>query len=269
MNRLRFIIALLAVLAAASARAQLALPGAATPSPVGTVEKPHKPHAAKVAGGGGTPAVASASLAGLPLMLDGSRGLLQFSAEGKSLRLERLILAGETISDPRQECRVEVVSGTPIETKDLGRPDGLNRLAADIPACPLQFDVLDGAVLAPARPSACLFTEADCKVDPSGLWGEAGAKLAVQAKALESARARAESAMVANFKALSLRLKEREKVASLARDQAAFSSTREETCRAYAQEAVHSFCATRLTEARAALLKARADELPPPKPKGD
>jgi hypothetical protein len=261
-------ILLLAALAAAPVRAQLALPGAATPSPVGSIETPHKPRPPKGAAAVATPTVGSASLVGLPLMLDGSRGLLQFSAAGKSLRLDRLIFDGEAISDPRKECRIKVVSGTPIEAKDLGRPDGLSRFAADIPACPFEFDVLEGAVLAPARPSACIFAEADCKVDPSGLWGEAGAKLATQAKTLESARARAESMMVANFKALSARLKDRDKVVTLAREQAAFSSTREETCRAYAQEAIHSFCATRLTEARAAMLKARANELPPPKPKG-
>ncbi len=44
-----------------------------------------------------------------------------------------------------------------------------------------------------------------------------------------------------------------------ARDQAQFSSTREEVCRAYAEETKHGFCSTRLTEARAASLRAKAD----------
>ena len=44
-----------------------------------------------------------------------------------------------------------------------------------------------------------------------------------------------------------------------ARDQAQFSSTREEVCQSYAGETKHGFCSTRLTEARAASVRAKAD----------
>ena len=252
---------LFALLAASPAAAQLALPGAVAPSPVGAVERPH---ASARAARPVDLAPGVAAIVGHPLLLNGANGLLQLSGNAKALRIDRLTLPGEVISDPRQQCRIDVVSGAPIETKELGRPDGLIRFEADIPACPFQFDVLDGAALVPAQTSACVFKEADCQASPSGLWGGEGGKLAADAKSIEHARSRAESTMIANFRALSARLKDRAKAEGVAREQAAFSSQREETCRDYAQEPAHGFCATRLTEARAAFLKARADELPQP-----
>ena len=65
--------------------------------------------------------------------------------------------------------------------------------------------------------------------------------------------------MRANFKRLLTTTKDRPTIMGYARDQAQFSSTREEVCRAYAGETRHGFCATRLTEARAATLRAKAD----------
>jgi len=81
-------------------------------------------------------------------------------------------------------------------------------------------------------------------------------------KAMEQARARAEAAMAANYRALDARLKDRAKADDLLREQNRFPSDRDDICRAYSHENMHNFCAIRLTEARAAFLKARTDELP-------
>jgi len=248
--------------AASPAAAQLALPGAVAPNPPGAVER--LPSASKTP----KPAAAYASpsaetVVGRLLLLNGATGALQFSGRSDALRIDRFAMLGEVISDSTQQCQIDVGGGTPIEAKSLGRPDGLLRFAADIPACPFEFDLLDGAVLVPPQLRACIFKEADCQASPSGLWGPSGASLAANPKPVAEARARVEAALAANYRALDARLQDRAKADDLARDEARFSSDHEETCRDYSRESAHSFCATRLTESRAAFLKARIDELTP------
>lgn len=260
MTRLSLATVLCMIFAASPAAAQLALPGAVTPGPAGAVEK--APSAAKTP----KPAAVYApptvvAVVGRPLLLNGANGALQFSGSADALRIDRLTLFGEVISDPTQQCRIEVGGGGAIAAKAVGRPDGLLRFAVDIPACPFEFDVLDEAVLVPTQLQACVFKEADCQASPSGLWGPAGAALEPQAKQIERARAHAEAAAAANYRALNARLNDPAKANDLARDQSHFSSDRQDICRDYARESVHGFCATRLTEARAALLRARLDEI--------
>jgi uncharacterized protein YecT (DUF1311 family) len=60
----------------------------------------------------------------------------------------------------------------------------------------------------------------------------------------------------------SLAFERPEQADALTVEQSRFLSDRDETCRAYSHEDEHGFCAVRLTEARAILLKARLDELP-------
>ena len=250
--------------AACPAAAQLALPGSVAPSPPGTVVKlqtAHKTVAGPKAAAAYTPP-GVATVIGRTLLQNGANGQMQFSGRAEDLHIDRFTMVGEVISDPKQQCRIDVGGGAQIAAKGLGRPDGLLRYSADIPACPFEFDILDGAILAPPQLRACVFQAADCQASPSGLWGPAGTALTTTAKPIEHARALAEAAMTANYRALDARLKDRTKADDLARDQARFSSDREETCRDYAKESAHSFCATRLTEARAAFLKARTDELP-------
>jgi hypothetical protein len=241
--------------------AQLALPGAVAPGQAGAVEKvPRAARTPKAAAAFAPPDVAA--VVGRPLLLNGANGGLQFSGGADALRIDRLTMLGEVISNPTQQCRIDVGGGAAIETKPLGRPDGLLRFSVEAPACPFEFDILDGAVLVAPQLQACVFKEADCQASPSGLWGPAGNALGAQTKQLERARSLAEAAMVADYRALSARLSDPAKVNDLARDQSRFSSDREETCRGYSQESAHSFCATRLTEARTAFLRARIDEAP-------
>jgi hypothetical protein len=252
-----------------SAQAQLALPGAVAPSAAGSVVKTtHVKKTSSVAPSGAPQTVSAvgnapniSGVVGRPLLLNGSHGTLQFSAHGNALRIEKLSLAGEVISDPSRQCQVNVVGTAPIETKSLGHPDGLERFSADISACPFSFDVLDGAVLAPAQTTACIFQAADCQASPGGLWGPAPAAQQ-NAKTLERDRARADSDMNANFRAFNTRVKDPAQLSALTREQGEFSAQRNEVCHEYANEATLGLCAVALTQARAAYLKARFDELP-------
>ena len=60
--------------------------------------------------------------------------------------------------------------------------------------------------------------------------------------------------------------KDRQMVSRIAREQAAFSSKREELCRAYARETQHGYCALVATQARSLAVSAR---ILPPAPAAD
>jgi hypothetical protein len=71
--------------------------------------------------------------------------------------------------------------------------------------------------------------------------------------------------MRTNFRALIRKAgKDAIAVKAIAREQAAFSSQREMTCRDYDQETVHGFCSTQITEARALDLLAQFGAIEPP-----
>jgi hypothetical protein len=245
------------------AQAQLALPGAAGTTPAEAPAKPaHAKKAHRPSSGKLSPLAApgAESIVGQPLLQNGVAGRLLFSSGDKTLRIDKFTLPGEVVSDPKQKCRIDIVSETPIEAKSEGTPDGLERYSADIPACPLTFDVLDGSVLVPAQTNACVFQAADCQASPSGLWGPDGSSLEKDAKAIAKARRRADASITQTLRFI----REHDKGASsagLTRDQTDFASQRDELCRDYASEARHGFCAARITEARAALLRKRAEEL--------
>ncbi len=257
------------ILAAAPAHAQVALPGAAPAAPAGTPAAAPKP---KKATAGSTKTAKTAPLAapgvetidGRPLMLNGGTGLLQVSGSGKTLKVDKLSLPGESVSDPSQRCIVDIVGEKPIEATSEGRPDGLERYDVDVPACPFTFDVLDGAALVPSQITACVFKAADCQTSPGGLWGPDGAELEKDAAAVGKQRTAAENAMAKALHALEERANDNPDAASLLRDQSAFPGARDDACRDYVKESAHGFCAASLTEARAALLEARLAALSPP-----
>ena len=262
---------LAAVLAAHETHAQLTLPGAAPAEPQGAKVAPAKHRAsgssgkeggAGVKGAKAGPAAGMASIAGRPLMLNGKSGLLQVSGDDKTVTIDKLQLAGESVSDPSQRCLVDIVGEKPILATSAGRPDGLERFEADVPACPFAFDVLDGAALAPSQISACVFKAADCQTIPGGLWGPDGASLTGDAAKIIKERAEAEKAMAKLVRAIEDRAEGSPEAADLARDQNAFAGQRDELCHDYAQESIHGYCALRVTQARTALLQARLDALP-------
>jgi hypothetical protein len=259
-----------AVLAASEGQAQLILPGAAPAASQGAATAPAKPKHPGASAQGGEPsaknakAPAAPSVAGLvgrPLLLNGKSGLLQISGDDKTVTIDKLQLAGEGVSDPSQSCIVDIIGEKPIEATNAGRPDGLERFEADIPACPISFDILDGAALVPSQISACVFKAADCQTSPGGLWGPDGSSLVGDAAKIVKDRAQAEKAMGKVLQAIEALAKDRREAANLVRDQTAFAGERDAACKDYVKESVHGFCALRLTEARTALLQARLDEL--------
>lgn len=262
---------LAAGLAAGGACAQLMLPGAAPTRPQGAKVSPVRRRGpgssakeaearAKAARAGSAQGIES--VAGRPLLLNGKSGLMQISGDDKTATLDKLELSGETVSDPSQRCVVNIVGEKPILATSVGRPDGLMRFQADVSACPIAFDVLDGAVLVPSQITACVFKAADCRTSPAGLWGPDGASLTGDAAEIVKERAEAEKAMAKIVRALQDRAKENPEAADLVRDQNGFTGQRDEICRDYAEESVHGYCALRVTQARTALLQARLDALP-------
>jgi hypothetical protein len=261
-----------AALAASEARAQLMLPGAAPAELQGAKVAPAKYRrsgaSATQAGAGAKgvragPAVGIASLAGRPLMLNGKSGLLQISGDDMTATIDKLQLAGESVSNPSQRCVVDIVGEKPILATSAGRPDGLERFEADVPACPISFDVVDGAALVPSQITACVFKAADCQTIPGGLWGPEGASLVGDAAKIVKERADAEKAMAKLVRVIEDRAKDSPEAADLARDQNGFAGQRDELCRDYVKESVHGYCALRVTEARTALLQMRLDALAP------
>ena len=266
---MRIPIVALAVLAMSCglARAQLALPGAAgapaeSPSTAPALPKAEKKAKAdKPAGPTDRFAASPRSLADKSLRLAGSQGELRLSERDKILRIEKLSLAGEVISDPSRKCLIDIVGAAPIETKSLGRPDGLARFEAVIPACPFTFDVLDGAVLAPAQDRACVFQAADCQATPAGLWGPDPTTLHSDAKTIGRQRTHADAAADRTLHAVQAKLKGKPEADAIVHEDADLASRRDEVCHDYAQEAAYGYCASRMAEARASLVKARFDAL--------
>src|SRR5271165_1898480 len=257
-----------ALFASSETHAQLMLPGAAPTVPQRAATAPAKPKPAGAPAQGASvksaKAPAAPSMAGLvghPLLLNGNSGLLQISGDDKMVTIDKLQLAGEGVSDPSQRCVVDIVGEKPIEATNVGRPDGLERFEADIPACPISFDILDGAALVPSQITACVFKAADCQTSPGGLWGPDGSSLAGDAATIVKERAQADKAMGKVLKAVQARAADSPEAANLVRDQTAFAGERDDACRDYAKESLLGYCALRLTEARTALLQTRLDEL--------
>lgn len=288
MRRLKLGIAgsllLACLLADGPAKAQLVLPGAMPPSAAPVVGPPAGGAAGAKPNGppSGGPPVARAlpvrapgeeAVAGLQLQRNGSAGIMAIDrVGGGGLEIGRLALLGFQISRPTEVCRVEV-SGGKISLRPAERREGLLSYEAQLETCPFSLDVLEGA--ARVRGRTCDFVAADCRVDPTGVWGPPGASIGpAEAKNIESARGKAESEARGSFRELLAAAKgNKATIKELARNQASFSSIREEICRDYALEDKHGFCASRITMAHAVALSAQlhgpksVDSTTPPKKK--
>ena len=267
-----FLFAAFAAALATPAHGQLVLPGAA-PEPAAAA----KPMAAPVEKPKPKPIVPKIdSVLDRPLRLNGLAGELVLSGDApaddakvgdkkdkkkektRRIRVDRLSLLGEVISDPTQKCKIDIVGDKPLQTKSLGTPDGLARYSVDIPACPFSFDVVDGAVLTPQQTSACVFQAADCQANPGGLWGPDPSTPDLDAKTVGKSRNVYEGSIVETIKALTKL--DKDGAIALGREESDFVSQRDDICRDYAQERHVGYCASRLTEARAALLRKRLTE---------
>ncbi|PPD45875.1 MAG: hypothetical protein CTY15_03210 [Methylocystis sp.] len=252
------------------ARAQMSLPGAVAPTPEGTVTGPSgapKPKKKRVTSGemgesSGHAVMPKApsedTVVGKTLKLDGNGSAIEFSRDGADLQVAKLSLAGDRLTRSGEACRVEV-AGMPLKltTRDSG--SGLRRYQISFPACAFTLDVLDGAILVTNDGKACELKEADCRADPSGLWGMQESEFdPKKAEEMLGARAKVEKTVRSDFRVLY----DRNKKEKLIRDfvvekQASFSSWREEVCRSYFKESEFGYCALRLTEARAIALGAQ------------
>jgi hypothetical protein len=266
----------------AASRAQMVLPGAVSaPTPLGQSVAPPARAGKPVGKPGGEGAVdrhfapakppAAETILGKPLSLAGTRGVLRVEKSGAGLSLSRLTLAGDKISQPNQSCEVAMGGAESLALKPLGAPDGVLRFELDSSACPLQFDVLNGALRASNPAGACSFAQADCRADAAGLWGPAADSFdEAQVKSIERERATLERSVSAHFRSLLGKLKKDKPATQAAvREQAAFSASRAQTCRDYDREDAQGFCALRLTEARDLRLQTLLAEVPSKKDKKD
>ncbi|WP_457796208.1 hypothetical protein [Methylocystis sp. S23] len=198
------------------------------------------------------------TIVGKALKLDGAGSAIEFSRAGTELQVSKLTLSGDRLSRSGEECRVDV-AGMPLKLTPQNSSSGLRRYQIAFPACPFALDVLDGAVLVTNEGKACEIKVADCRADPSGLWGMAEAEFdPKKAEEMLGARAKVEKTVRADFRELYDRNKKDKLVRSfVVKEQAGFSSWREEVCRNYAKEPDFGYCALRLTEARAIVLGAQ------------
>jgi hypothetical protein len=258
------VVLLTALLTPALGRAQLMLPGAlqASPSPANKIAPnptgatPGQPKPA------GLKPPSEETIFGQELSRDGFAGIIAFQrGSNKGLEITRLSIAGQEILHPGEQCQVDV-TGTPIQTRFAGRPNGVSRYEVALESCPFSFDVLEAAVLVSRTPQTCDFRAADCRVDPAGLWGPPGNAIGPdQTDKLERERGRVASAMLAKFHALLTSAgKDKEAIKQIAGEQAGFSSEREVICRNYLREDIHGFCALRITQARALALQAAFED---------
>ncbi|WBK00282.1 hypothetical protein [Methylocystis parvus] len=260
--------ALAGILTAAPATAQLALPGAVAPTPEGTVTSPSAPRPKKKVSSGEMgqargpvvmpKAPSEDTIIGKTLKLDGSGSVIEFSRGGTDLQVSKLTLSGDRLSRSGEECRVEV-AGMPLKLTSQNSGAGLRRYQIAFPACPFTLDVLDGAILVTNESKACEIKVADCRADPSGLWGTAESEFdPKKAEEMLGARAKVEKTVRADFRELYQRNSKDKLVRGfVVKEQASFSSWREEVCRSYAKESDFGYCALRLTEARTIVLGAQ------------
>jgi hypothetical protein len=208
------------------------------------------------------------NVVGRDLKLNGTTGALRIDRAGQGALRAQITLAGAKVSQPTEACTVKLGGGEPVPLSSLGRSDGLARYEAQAPACPIVFDVIEGAVMVTAPAEACLIQEADCRAEPRGIWGPDPASLIPKAAEFEQARGSFDKAVRENYKALTQRAAP-QSVRTIVSEQAAFSSEREQVCRSYSREGAHGFCNARFTEARAVTLAARLGLLLQPEAQAD
>ncbi len=199
------------------------------------------------------------SVVGRSLSLLGSRGALQVERSGGGFVVTRLVAEGGKISHPNQLCEVSMGADGPINLKIMGFPSGVMRLELNSSACPLQFDVLSGALHARSPTGACVFAQADCRIDAAGLWGPSGGSFSdVEIKSIEKERGAIEKIMRAHFRVLLSRFKKNKlAAAAVVETQAAFPGKRAQACRDYDREEAVGFCALHITEAQDFLLQSQ------------
>ncbi len=161
----------------------------------------------------------------------------EFATRGRRVAGREALALGRSALAIREACRVEV-AGTPLKLTPQNGGSGLRRYQISFAACPFTLDILDGAILVTNDGKACEIKEADCRADPSGLWGTPELDLdPKKAEEMLGARARVEKTVRGDFRELYDRNKKDKLVRGfVVKEQAGFSSWREEVCRTYGKE---------------------------------
>ncbi|TAJ33556.1 hypothetical protein [Bosea sp. (in: a-proteobacteria)] len=206
---------------------------------------------------------AEQDILGKALHRNGNHGSATLTKLGTGYGL-KLDLDGFQPPNLTEPCAVSF-GEAPVPVTALGRPAGVPRYRLEAPICPIVFDILDGAFLVVEPNEHCVVQAAQCRIDPRGLWGADARTIAAQAKEIERARGAAERAVREGYRTLTAKANAVDQ-RGIAREQAGFSGERETTCRDYQREAQYGFCTARLTEARAADLRARLGLDTTPKP---
>lgn len=266
-TRLPLILAALAAMLTYAQAQPMQLPGAqpfnapgaqqAAPAQSGIPAQPRRPSlpAIKIAG--------EEAILGKALHRNGNLGQATFTRTGAGYGL-KLSLDGFQSANLVEPCSVSF-GDEPVPVTALGRPAGVPRYRLEAPICPIVFEVLESSflVVEPAEP--CIVEAAQCRIDPRGLWGPDARTVATQAREIERARGAAERAVREGYRTLTAKSDPVEQ-RSIAREQAGFSAERETICRDFQREGQVGFCAARITEARAAHLRARLGLSTEPKP---
>lgn len=234
--------------------------GASVAAPPGSPAAPAATHAPSM------PAIRVAgedAILGKPLKRNGGFGeaIFEKTATGYGLKLNAQGFQASNLTEP---CAISF-GEAPIAVTPIGRPAGVPRYKLEASICPIVFDVLDGAFLVVEPQQPCIVEAAQCRIEPRGLWGADSRTLAPRAKEIEQQRSSAERAVREGYKVLSAKADAVEQRV-IAREQAGFSAERELTCREYQREGQYGFCGARLTEAKAASIRARLGITGDPKP---
>ncbi len=219
---------------------------AAPPSSAPAAPRPPSMPPIKVAG--------EDAILGRVLRHNGGAGEAVFEKSGAGYGL-KLTADGFQSGNLVEPCAVSF-GETPVPVTVPRTAAGVPRYRLEASVCPIVFDVLDGAVLVVEPTQPCVVEAAACRIDPRGLWGPDARTLAARAKEIEAARGTAERAVREGYRVLTARADAVEQRA-IAREQAGFSAERELVCRSYQREGQYGFCGARLTEARAASIRAR------------
>ena len=206
---------------------------------------------------------AEQDILGKALHRNGNHGSATLTKLGTGYGL-KLDLDGFQPPNLTEPCAVSF-GEAPVPVTALGRPAGVPRYRLEAPICPIVFDILDGAFLVVEPNEPCVVQAAQCRIDPRGLWGADARTIAAQAKEIERARGAAERAVREGYRTLTAKSDPVEQ-RTIAREQAGFSAERETICRDFQREGQVGFCAARITEARAAHLRARLGLSTEPKP---
>ena len=192
---------------------------------------------------------------GRDLKLNGAAGSLRIERAGQGSlqraghprRRQDLAADGELLGSARR--RADALTS-------LGKADGLPRYELQAPACPIVFDVVEGAVLVTRAGGSLRHPGGGLPGGPARAVGAGSGQPLPRAGELEQARGSVDKAVRENYKALAQRAS-RQGARPVVAEQAAFSSEREQVCRSYAREGAHGFCNARFSEARAVTLAAR------------